>query len=138
MRYLLSLILCISWTIPCHASSCKDMQDSVSTAIQERNGRTTDMYNVMIPDPESERGMFSSCLDTVNSVGDAFTLGVTLPGMDQILENMCNQVNSYIQQKINDAHNEVLNTVSGIGGNNVFKVYGTGGDYIVKVTDRLQ
>ena len=138
MRYILAFALSIIWVMPCFASMCQDMQDSVGTAIQERNNRTTSVYNGMIPDPESERGMLSSCLDSINSIGDAFTLGVSLPGMDQMLESMCNQVNSMIQQKINQVHNEVLNTINGIGGNNVFKVYGSGGDYIVKVTDRLQ
>ena len=58
--------------------------------------------------------------------------------MDQIVAGMCHQVDSLIQQKINDAHNQVLNSINGIGGNNPFKVYGTGGDSVVKLKEKLK
>ena len=80
----------------------------------------------------------SGWLGTVNAIGDAFSRGVTLPGMDQIVAGMCSQVNSYINRKINEAHNQVNNAGNGMGGNNPFKVYGTGGDYIVKITGKLK
>ena len=123
---------------PCFAGSCQDMQEAVSGAMRERNGRVSDSHNVLLPDPESERDSLSSCLGSVNAIGDAFSLGVTLPSMDQIVAGMCSQVDSFIQQKINDAHNQVLNTVNDIGGYNPFKVYGTSGDYIVKITGKLK
>ena len=90
------------------------------------------------PGKARPRPALSGCLGSVNAIGDAFSLGVTLPSMDQIVAGMCSQVDSFIQQKINDAHNQVLNTVNGIGGYNPFKVYGTGGDYVVKITGKLQ
>ncbi|MBQ3060202.1 MAG: hypothetical protein IJD16_07835 [Desulfovibrio sp.] len=138
MQYIIATILCLTCSVTCFAGTCQDMQDVVGRAVQERNGRVTDIYNVMMADPESERGMLSDCLSTVNNLGDAFSLGVSLPDMTQIIEGMCSQVDSLIQQKINDTHNQVLDTVNSIGGNNVFKVYGTGGDYVVKIKDRLQ
>ena len=90
------------------------------------------------PGKARPRPALSGCLGSVNAIGDAFSLGVTLPSMDQIVAGMCSQVDSFIQQKINDAHNQVLTTVNGIGGYNPFKVYGTGGDYVVKITGKLQ
>ena len=51
---------------------------------------------------------------------------------------MCGQVNSYINRKINEAHTQVNNSVNGMGGNNPFKVYGTGGEYVVKITGKLK
>ncbi len=138
MKYIIAVILCLTWAVPCFASSCQDMQDVVGRAVLERNGRVTDTYNVMVPDPESERSLLSNCLGAVNSIGDAFSLGITLPSMDQIVEGLCNQMDSMIQQKINQTHNKVLNTVNSIGVNNLFKVYGTGGDYVIKIKDRLQ
>ena len=75
---------------------------------------------------------------SINGIGDAFSLGVTLPSMDQIVAGICSQVDSYIHQKINDAHNQVLNTVNGLGGNNPFKVYGTSGDYILHLKGKLK
>lgn len=138
MKWFFMLILCMVWVAPSFASSCQDMQDAVSGAIQERNGRVSNSHDVLMPDPETERDALSGCLGSVNAIGDAFSLGVSLPSMDQIVAGMCKQVDSYINQKINDAHNQVLNTVNGIGGNNPFRVYGTGGEYVVKITGKLQ
>ena len=120
------------------AASCQDMQDAVGGAVRERNGRVSDTHDVLMPDPETERDALSGCLGSVNAIGDAFSLGVTLPSMDQIVAGMCGQVNSYINRKINEAHTQVNNSVNGMGGNNPFKVYGTGGEYVVKITGKLK
>ena len=123
---------------PCFAGSCQDTQEAVSAAILERSGRVSDSHNVLLPDPESERGPLSNCLSVINHIGDGFTLGVNLPSMDQIITGLCNQVDSMIQQKINEAHNQVLSTVNQLGGNNLYKVYGTGGNYVIKIKDKIK
>lgn len=138
MKYIVTFLLCMILVTPCFAGSCQDMQDAVGGAMRERNGRVSNTHDVLMPDPETERDALSGCLGSVNAIGDAFRLGVTLPSMDQIVAGMCSQIDSFIQQKINDAHNQVLNTVNGIGGYNPFKVYGTGGEYVVKMTGKLQ
>lgn len=138
MKYIVTFLLCMILVTPCFAGSCQDMRDAVGGAIQERNGRVSNTHDVLMPDPETERDALSGCLGSVNAIGNAFSLGVSLPSMDQIVAGMCSQVNSFIQQKINDAHNQVLNTVNDIGDYNPFKVYGTGGDYVVKITGKLQ
>ena len=96
MRTALLLILCLVQAFPCFAASCQDMRDAVGSAMQQRNGRVSDTHNTMIPDPESERDALSGCLGSINALGDAFSLGVTLPGMDQIVAGMCHQVDSLI------------------------------------------
>lgn len=138
MKYILVVMLCLTLAAPCLAGSCQDMQEAVGGAIQERNGRVSDTHDVLMPDPETERDALSDCLGSINGIGDAFSLGVTLPSMDQIVAGICKQVDSYIHQKINEAHNQVNNAVNGMGGNNPFKVYGTGGEYIVKITGKLK
>lgn len=138
MKYIVTFLLCMALAVPCYAGSCQDMRDAVGGAIQERNGRVSNTHDVLMPDPETERDALSGCLGSVNAIGNAFSLGVSLPSMDQIVAGMCSQVDSFIQQKINDAHNQVLNAVNDLGGNNPFKVYGTGGDYVVKITGKLQ
>lgn len=138
MKYLVTFLLCIVLATPCFAGSCEDMRDAVGGAIQERNGRVSDTHDVLMPDPETERDALSGCLGSVNAIGDAFSLGVTLPSMEQIVAGMCKQVDSYIHQKINDAHNQVLNTVNGLGSKNPFKVYGTSGDYVVKIRGKIK
>ena len=138
MKYIVTFLLCMVLTTPCFAASCQDMRDAVGGAIQERNGRVSDTHDVLMPDPETERDALLHISPSVNAIGDAFSLGVTLPSMDQIVAGMCKQVDSYIHQKINEAHNQVNNSVNGMGGNNPFKVYGTGGEYVVKITGKLK
>ena len=138
MKYIVTFLLCMALAEPCFAGSCQDMQDAVGGAIQERNGRVSDTHDVLMPDPETERDALSGCLGSVNASGDVVSLGVTRPSMDQMVAGQGSQANSYINRKINEAHNQVNNAVSGMGGNNPFKVYGTGGDYVVKITGKLQ
>ena len=139
MKMLAALLLLLTvFATPCFAGSCQDTQEAVSAAILERSGRVTNSHNVLIPDPESERGPLGGCLSVINNIGDAFSLGVSLPNMDQIIAGLCSQVDSMIQQKINDAHNQVLSTVNEIGGNNLYKVYGTGGNYVIKIKDKIK
>lgn len=138
MKIFLTAMLLTLMATPCFAGSCQDTREAVNAAIQERSGRVSDSHNVLLPDPESERGPLSNCLSVINNIGDAFSLGVTFPSMDQVVAGMCSQVDSLIQQKINEVHNQVLNTVNGIGGNNLYKVYGTGGDYVITITDKIK
>lgn len=138
MKYIVVVLLCMVLAAPCFAGSCGDMRDAVGGAIQERNGRVSDTHDVLMPDPETERDALSGCLGSVNAIGDAFSLGVSLPSMDQNVAGMCKQVDSYIHQKINDVHNQVLNTVNGLGGDNPFKVYGTSGDYVFKIREKIK
>ncbi len=58
--------------------------------------------------------------------------------MEQIMGGICSQVDSFIQQKINEVHNRILNEVNSLGGNNIFKVYGTGGEYVVNLKGKLK
>lgn len=139
MRIFFTVIMLLAvFATPCFAGSCQDTQEAVSAAILERSGRVSDSHNVLLPDPESERGPISNCLSVINHIGDGFTLGVSLPSMDQIIAGLCNQVDSMIQQKINEAHNQVLSTVNQLGGNNLYKVYGTGGNYVIKIKDKIK
>ncbi len=138
MKYIVTFLLCMILAAPCFAASCQDMREAVGGAIQERNDRVSETHDVLMPDPETERDALSGCLGSINSIGDAFRLGVSLPSMDQIVAGLCSQVDSHIHQKINNAHNQVLNTVNGIGGNNPFKVYGTSGDYILHLKGKLK
>ena len=134
----ISMLLLFVSVTPCLAASCQDVQENVSAAMQERSGRVTESHDTLLPDPESERSSLGGCLDSINSIGDAFSLGVTFPNMDQLVSGMCSQINSLIQQKINEVHNQALNAVNGIGGNNLYKVYGTGGNYVTQITGKIK
>lgn len=139
MRIVLTLSFLLLMTTPSFAENiCPDVQEAVSTAIDERNESTTNIHNSAMEDPEESRADTASCLGNISAIGDAFSLGVSIPSMDNIIGEMCNQVNSMIQSKINDVHNQVVNSVNEMGGKNLFKVYGTGGDYVVNLKGKLQ
>ncbi len=131
-------MLMLALASPSFASSCPDIQESATGAMQSRNSRISETHNTAMPDPEEEREALSDCLKTIQSLGDAFTLGVQLPGIDEVVSGMCGAVDSFIQQKINELHNQALNQVNGLGGNNIFKVYGTGDEYILQLTGKLK
>lgn len=137
MKTLFTILLFMAMAAPCMAGSCQDIQESANGAIQTRNSRVSETHNTTMPDPESEREGLSQCLGSINAIGDVFNLGVSLPDFEQIVGGLCSHVDSMIQQKINEVHNQVLNEINGIGGNNLLKVYGTD-EYIFKLTGKLK
>ncbi|MDR1945673.1 MAG: hypothetical protein LBQ51_00675 [Desulfovibrio sp.] len=123
--FLITTLLTLVFSAPCYAGSCADTQSAANKAMQERNGQVKDSHNTMMPDPEDTRGPFSDCLSSINSIGDAFSLGISLPSMDQIIGSMCRQVDALIQDKMNDVLSEVKSSIPDIGGNNPFQVAGS-------------
>ena len=138
MRVLLALFLLIIFVMPCYAGSCGDTQDAATAAIKERNAQVKESHNVMMPDPEDDRGPLSNCLSSINSIGDVFNLGVKIPSMDQLIEGMCKQVDSMIQDKMNQVLSEVRSSVPSIGQNNPFQVSGTVGALAGSLVGKLK
>jgi hypothetical protein len=131
----LALLLLAS---PSHAASCADTQNAANTAVKERNENAKSAINTTMPDPEDTRGPFSGCLDSIHSIGDVFTLGVSFPSMDQIVAGMCNQVDSMIQEKMHEVLSEVRSTVNEIGNNNPFQVSGSGANIGINISGKLK
>ena len=131
----LSLVLCAA---PSFAGSCSDTQSAASNAIKERNSAVRESHNTTMPDPEEDRGALSSCLDSVASIGDAFSMGVSLPSMDQIISGMCNRVNSEIQSKMNEALSEARSSIGGIGQNNPFQVSGSSSGIVSGIIGKIK
>jgi len=139
MKILIICSLCLlCLTSPSYASSCSDTQNAASTAIKERNEVATGGINTTMPDPEETRGPFTNCLSSINNIGAAFTLGITLPSLDMIIEGLCNQVDSLIQQKIHEVMSQVRSTVSEIGRNNPFQVSGGGHNIGLNLSVKLK
>ena len=131
----LALVLCAA---PALAGSCSDTQSAASNAIKERNSAVRESHNTTMPDPEEDRGALSSCLDSVSSIGDAFSLGVSLSSMDQIISGMCNRVNSEIQSKMNEALSEARSSIGGIGQNNPFQVSGSSSGIVSGIIGKIK
>jgi hypothetical protein len=110
---------------PCSAASCGVTQNAAHQAMRDRNALVKESHHTTMPDPEETRGPLADCLGSIGSIGDAFTLGVSFPSMDQIVESMCRQVDSLLQDKINDVLSEAKSSIPDIGQYNPFQVGGS-------------
>ena len=138
MKVLLLAFMLMFVAAPCFASPCDDTQGAASKAIKERNARVKETHNTTMPDPEEDRGPLSNCLGSIASIGDAFSLGVTIPSMDSIINGMCRQVDSMIQSKMNEVLSEARSSVTAIGKNNPFQVSGSGSDVAGSLIRKLK
>ena len=138
MKTLLLTLMLMFVAAPCLASPCADTQNAATGAMKERNTRVKETHNTTMPDPEEDRGPLSNCLGSIASIGDAFSLGVTIPSMDSIINGMCRQVDSMIQSKMNEVLSEARSSVTGIGKNNPFQVSGSGSDVAGSLIRKLK
>ncbi len=61
MKILYSLCILLVMCTPCFGEDmCEDLQDAVTTAIDERNTTTTAIHNTAMSDPEEDRDALSS------------------------------------------------------------------------------
>ena len=138
MRTLLCSILLLLLAVPCFAATCDDTQSMANAAMRDRNAFAKGAINTTMPDPEAGRGAFSNCLNSISNIGNIFTLGISFPSMDQIVAGMCRQVDSMIQEKVNDVLNEARSTVNEIGRNNPFQVSAGGHNIGVSISGKLR
>jgi len=138
MKTVILLTLFLTLAAPCRAASCADTQNAATAAIKDRNDYAKGSINAIMPDPEETRGPLTDCLSSINSIGDAFTLGISLPSMDQLISGLCNQANSMIQQKMQEVLSEVRSTVSEIGRNNPLQVSGGGAGIVNNILTKLK
>lgn len=138
MKTVLVMLMLVLVAVPCLASPCDDTQSAATGAIKERNARVKETHNTTMPDPEEDRGPLSNCLGSIASIGDAFSLGVTIPSMDSIVNGMCRQVDSMIQTKMNEVLSEARSSIAAIGRNNPFQVSGSGSDVAGSLIRKLK
>lgn len=111
------LFLCLVLSIPSLvlAAGCNDAQSAAKEAMKERNEHAKSTYDTTMGSPEDDRSALGGCMDSIFSIGDAFSMGVKIPNMNQIIEGMCGQLNSLIKEKINDATSQLEEATSGFG-----------------------
>ena len=137
MRSCVFVLLLLMWALPCHAD-CPDAQGAASGAMRERNAKVRETLNTTTPDPEETRADTSSCLGSISSLGEAFSMGITLPGVDDIMNQMCRQVEGLLQSKLDEALGEARSAVEEIGKNSPFKVNGSGADIAGALTQKIK
>lgn len=87
------------------ANSCPET-GAAQTALSERNNMLLGVFE-SVPNPEDDRELIGGCIESINSIGNSFSLGVSFPSLDDIVGKMCEMANSYIQSKISEAMNKV-------------------------------
>lgn len=126
MKRLVSVYMLLLLLVPgisFSASQCEDAESAAGSAAKARNNQARQALNQTMPAPEENRSGIASCLGAISALGSVFSLGVQTPSLEQIVEKMCSQVDSYIDQKINQSMGEIESGIGGaMGTNNPFQV----------------
>ncbi len=139
MKNLLLLAACLMLPSPCLAASCEDIECAAKTAAQARHAHTQSVLNTVIPAPEEQRSSLSSCLDSLNSIGDSYAMGVSVPSIDQVFESICRECNSYIDSKIQSVTASIENEIEGVlGTSHPFQVGMSASDISHALTRKLK
>lgn len=101
------------------ASSCPET-GAAQTALSERNSMISGVFE-SVPNPEDDRELIAGCIESINAIGNSFSLGVSFPSLDNLIGKMCEMVNSYIQSKISEAMNKVK-VPSSFGSGKLYQV----------------
>lgn len=128
--------------MPCAALAdvpCDDIASAAGGAAKKRNEQVQENLNSTIPDPEENRDELASCMDAVNALGGAFSMGVQVPSMEEIIEKMCDQVDSYMEEKIESTMRKTESEIeSSLGKNSPFQVSLTPGTISKPLTGQLK
>ena len=129
--------------MPCVAAladvPCDDIASAAGGAAKKRNEQVQENLNSTIPNPEENRDELASCMDAVNSLGGAFSMEVQLPSMEEIIEKMCEQVDNYIEEKIESTMRKTESEIEGaLGKNSPFQVSLTPGTISKPLTGQLK
>ena len=139
MKVLLLLTACLMLPSTCLAASCEDIECAAKAAAQARHAHTQSVLNTVIPAPEEQRSSLSSCLDALNSIGDSYAMGVSVPSMDQVFESICRECNSYIDSKIQSVTASIENEIEGVlGTSHPFQVGMSASDISHALTRKLK
>lgn len=107
--YIVALFSLLCLPISAFAAGCPET--SIHEAAKaNRNAYIKELYDTAIQNPEDTRSQ-SACLSSIESIGDIFSFGVSLPSVDELIGQICAQVDSILQEQINGAINLATTTV---------------------------
>ena len=139
MKNLLAIIVSLMLPSLCLAASCEDIECAAKAAAQARHAHTQSVLNTVIPAPEDNRSSLSSCLDSLNAIGDSYAMGISIPSMDQVFESICRECNSYIDNKIQSVTASIENEIEGaLGTSHPFQVGMSASDISHALTRKLK
>ncbi len=115
----LAIIACTAST-SFAATGCPE-ESSIDKTKQEYIDKVIDIYDTAVGDPSDSRA-FSNCLSGVEGLGDIFSMGISLPDVDGLLDKLCDTADSYLQDAINQAKDKITDIKDEITEDPVFKV----------------
>ena len=82
---------------------CDDMATAGSGAARKRNNMVKETLNAAIADPDEARDPLANCLSIVHALGDAYSMGVKLPSLEEIIAALCEYADAEVNDKITNA-----------------------------------
>lgn len=129
--FIIPLVILLFASTGFAATSCQDAKVIADKKIKERNAQVKANYNAVMLDPAEDRDSLLSCLDSINALGNMFTMNVHIPSLQSLLNKVCNKADLAIQSKINAAMVQLeQKATEDLGGFNPFHV-NIDGDRIV-------
>ncbi len=125
MKYLFIVLCLASCFFQCDeaqaAAGCPE--DSVVEQAKKKHADfITDMYDTAVGQPSDSRER-AACLGSIENLGDIFSMGVSLPSLDSVMEQVCSKADSMLQSAINNARDKITNLKDEVIDNNpVFSV----------------
>ncbi len=87
------------------AGNCPE--DSVVEEIKKaQTDFITEIYDTAVGNPSDSRE-FANCLSSIEDIGDIFSMGISLPSMDDILDKVCDELDHQLKNAINEAKDKV-------------------------------
>ncbi len=105
MKKVVILLLCsFLFSFPCFAEEtpCDDVIEATKEAASNRNSQVQEVLDVGMPNPGDYRWEIAGCLDVIAKTGDIFSMGVTIPSMDDIITGLCKEASRQINDVVND------------------------------------
>ncbi len=104
-KILLMFLLSLCLQTKAFAGKCPE-DSIVEEAKKAHADFITEIYDVAVGSPSDSRNL-SACLGSIEELGNIFSMGVSLPSFDDVLDKVCDEADSYLQNSINEAKNKL-------------------------------
>lgn len=102
----------LAFTPVVFAAPCDQANETLKEAQNKQLEEMSEIYDE-VTDPKDHRNASGSCLDIVMDMGSGFDMGAMIPSIDSIIEGVCQEVNSQINQQISNITGKVKSQATG-------------------------
>ncbi len=113
-------------------------KEAVKKSVIYRNDICRDKYNKIMPDPEDFRSALALCLSSIQKLSAGFSLDAFLPNLSDLLMAACKELDSEIQNKIDELLEESSTTEILFGNSVEFHVNIDYNSILSDLTDKIK